>query len=423
MKIIIPVFLFLIIGCKTQEIENPPSVLTLDVSEISLRNAKISGEVTNEGNSATLDRGFVFSDKIITPSISDTRIQSGYGKGGYSINLENLTVNTPYYYKAYATNSKGTSYGNVKSFTTADFKLATSTTEIPKNITYTTIDLFGSITDNGGGNVIENGFIIGINAIPVTSDIKLPVSKGLGEISLNFKNVNTLKLNTKYYIHTYAINEKGISYGNEQSFTTLQVTSVTSKTGKIWMDRNLGASQVATSPSDEKSFGDLYQWGREADGHQLRNSETTTITSARDSPGNSKFILTDIVAPVDWRVPQNDNLWQPTLIGSVSVNNVCPNGYRLPIISELLEEAKTWTSQNSEGAFNSVLKLPTAGYRSSYFKSNGKIFYGDGPLPEAGYWSSTVALNHSYILIFGNSVSMGLDWRGYGRTVRCIQGR
>jgi len=33
------------------------------------------------------------------------------------------------------------------------------------------------------------------------------------------------------------------------------------------MDRNLGATQVATSSTDENSYGDLYQWGRRADGH------------------------------------------------------------------------------------------------------------------------------------------------------------
>ena len=47
-------------------------------------------------------------------------------------------------------------------------------------------------------------------------------------------------------------------------------------TGKTWMDRNLGASQVATSSSDAAAYGDLYQWGRRADGHQCRNSPTTT---------------------------------------------------------------------------------------------------------------------------------------------------
>jgi len=33
------------------------------------------------------------------------------------------------------------------------------------------------------------------------------------------------------------------------------------------MDRNLGASQVAKSPTDPLSFGDLFQWGRGTDGH------------------------------------------------------------------------------------------------------------------------------------------------------------
>ena len=33
------------------------------------------------------------------------------------------------------------------------------------------------------------------------------------------------------------------------------VIEVTSKTGRIWMDRNLGASQVATSSTNVASFG------------------------------------------------------------------------------------------------------------------------------------------------------------------------
>jgi hypothetical protein len=41
------------------------------------------------------------------------------------------------------------------------------------------------------------------------------------------------------------------------------------------MDRNLGASQVATSSTDPASYGDLYQWGRPADGHQIRTSAIT----------------------------------------------------------------------------------------------------------------------------------------------------
>jgi len=47
---------------------------------------------------------------------------------------------------------------------------------------------------------------------------------------------------------------------------------VVSKTGRIWMDKNLGAKRVATSPDDSLAFGFYYQWGRGSDGHQERLS-------------------------------------------------------------------------------------------------------------------------------------------------------
>ena len=48
--------------------------------------------------------------------------------------------------------------------------------------------------------------------------------------------------------------------------TPTAIVDVTNPTtGKTWMDRNLGASQVATSSTDANSYGDLYQWGRAAD--------------------------------------------------------------------------------------------------------------------------------------------------------------
>jgi hypothetical protein len=74
-----------------------------------------------------------------------------------------------------------------------------------------------------------------------------------------------------------------------------QIPSVTNvATGRIWMDRNLGAMQVATSSTDADSYGDLYQWGRGADGHQIRTSDTTNTLSSTDQPADGKFILAPI---------------------------------------------------------------------------------------------------------------------------------
>jgi hypothetical protein len=56
-------------------------------------------------------------------------------------------------------------------------------------------------------------------------------------------------------------------------FNGLTYALVTSPdTGKVWLDRNLGARQVCTSSTDEACYGDLYQWGRAKDGHESRTS-------------------------------------------------------------------------------------------------------------------------------------------------------
>ena len=100
----------------------------------------------------------------------------------------------------------------------------------------------------------------------------------------------------------------------DQSFTyngaSWTYREVESLTGRIWMDRNLGASQVASALDDALAFGDLFQWGRNIDGHQVRTSGTTATRSSSDTTGHGNFILT-VGLPVNWRNPQNDNLWQP----------------------------------------------------------------------------------------------------------------
>jgi uncharacterized protein (TIGR02145 family) len=193
---------------------------------------------------------------------------------------------------------------------------------------------------------------------------------------------------------------------------TIVVDVLNPATGKIWMDRNLGATQVATSSNDFNSYGDLHQWGRRNDGHQCRASfsSTTTISSV-DQPLNGDFIISTSV-PYDWRNPQNPNLWQ----GVNGVNNPCPSGYRVPTSAELEAERLSWTTNDAAGAFGSPLKFTRAGYRSS----------GDATIYDVGasgrYWSSTInGVNSEYLRIFGTSAGIISTNRAYGFSVRCIK--
>jgi hypothetical protein len=188
---------------------------------------------------------------------------------------------------------------------------------------------------------------------------------------------------------------------------TLIVDVISPATGKTWMDRNLGAAQVASNLADANAYGDLYQWGRAADGHQCRNSPATSVQSSLDQPGHGDFIF----GTTDWRNPQNSNLWQ----GVNGVNNPCPIGYRLPTIVEFFDERATWSSFDANGAYLSPLKLTVAGGRNwsvaGLFDAGVK-----------GYYATSSVSGELGSSLHTDWQATRLDYyRGGGFSVRCIK--
>ena len=188
-------------------------------------------------------------------------------------------------------------------------------------------------------------------------------------------------------------------------------------TGKIWLDRNLGAERVCTALNDPDCYGDHYQWGRNFDGHQESGSDTTDTQSGDVDDAGSQFIIENPDwASVDGNGTQRSINWSATYGSSV-----CPVNFRLPTWDELNTERQSWESQNSAGAFGSALKFPSAGHRN----------YLGGTLNQEGsggvLWSSSSSeSNNSKAFGLGfdaNSVDWynGADERASGRSVRCIK--
>ena len=191
--------------------------------------------------------------------------------------------------------------------------------------------------------------------------------------------------------------------------------------GKCWLDRNLGATEVANSLTDYNAYGSLFQWGRGADGHQLVTytdstgdyssiSGTTTTPSSTVNPGNDLFITP---ASGDWlgTGSPNDTLWQ----GTSGTNNPCPTDFRLPTDSEWSTLVSAAGITNDATAFSSTLKLSDAGIRDP---SSAGLFY-QGVF--GGYWSSSVTDPQAAGLLFSSvGISFPSVVRAYGVSVRCV---
>lgn len=115
-------------------------------------------------------------------------------------------------------------------------------------------------------------------------------------------------------------------------------------TGKVWLDRNLGASEVCThargnfgSDSDyiesqQNCFGDYYQWGRSADGHEKLTSTTTTSIATTLIPGHNQFIIdeNDQDTISDWTTADAGGTLRAQEWSKTDGSSICPVGFRVP---------------------------------------------------------------------------------------------
>lgn len=215
---------------------------------------------------------------------------------------------------------------------------------------------------------------------------------------------------------------------NGQSVTH---TSVRAADGKIWLQQNLGATQVAATATDAASYGDLFQWGRWADGHQLRtsiNQQVTTLTNntpAGIAAGNANFLRNN-VQPLWWGGsatttpagnPQTSDTWAagaPTATNGTDPCSGLGAGWRMPTKVEWDAVRTAESITNLATGFSSNLKLPYSGYR------NGA----NGGIQQAGfanfYWTATNKdAQYPYAVYNGGSVDY---WsRGYAGTCRCVK--
>jgi Concanavalin A-like lectin/glucanases superfamily len=138
-----------------------PKLTTTAVSNITSTTATSGGSIISDGGSPITAKGVVWSTSPNPIIALATKTDDGTGLGSFTSGLSNLSINTKYYVRAYATNNIGTSYGEELSFT--------SITPIPTVLESLKQGLVAYYPFNGNANDTSgngnNGEIIGSSLI------------------------------------------------------------------------------------------------------------------------------------------------------------------------------------------------------------------------------------------------------------------
>ncbi|WKK60375.1 hypothetical protein [Sphingobacterium sp. BN32] len=201
----------------------PTSLTTYTASSISKNSAYLSGYVGNSGGGTIQSKGIVYSANTSSPTINNGAILSGgSGTGSIGSTVYNLSSNTTYYARTFATNEAGTAYGAVISFTTSPSYSAPTdvSTYSASNISTNTVTLNGYVGGNGNSTITEKGFVYSAYySTPTLSNATKSYTtlSTVGSFSLS---ASGLSKNTYYYVRAYATNAYGTTYGSVISLYT-----------------------------------------------------------------------------------------------------------------------------------------------------------------------------------------------------------
>ena len=441
-----------------------PTVSTTEAQKVSYTTATCGGNVTSDGSLSVTSRGICYSTQP-NPTISDLKVASGSGTGAFTCNLTGLSDGTTYYARAYATNGKGTAYGEQISWTTKAYTLPTVSTAEVQNVSYTTATCGGNVTSDGGEDNPIRGICYSTKSNPTTADNSIVSGVGVGPFSCTLTNLSD---NTTYYIRAFAMNSKGTAYGEQQKFTTPYIPyfsagatkKVVFSKGNLQYQASTKTWRFAENQYDYVRYGndsisdsysgwiDLFNWGT--------GDEPTNLVKE----ANIYYSFVDwginnigLDAPNTWRTlaceewaymcvtrPNASQLWA---LGKISVENVgevtgfiilpdnwiTPSGVSfIPSISKgfyLTDNndyfksggdwsyslnsysSSEWSMMESAGA----VFLPAAGSRNSDLQSSS-------PGVEGVYWTSTNSVFFSYEHL---RTSCGNYYGAKGGSVRLVK--
>lgn len=394
---------------------------TAAVSSITTTSAVTGGNITNDGSMPVTARGVAWGTTQ-NPTIEGNHTTDGTGSGEFSSTLTGLVDGTTYYVRAYATNGKGTAYGNEVSFVTASAALATLTTTAVSSLTSTGGVTGGDVTNDGGVEITARGVVWNTSPNPTLENNKTSDGAGPGAFT---STITGLTNGTVYYVRSYATNKAGTSYGNEVKFIT-PVTDIEGNVyatvqigNQIWMAENLRSTrynnntaipQVTDSVAWMALTSPAYTWYRNNAANKPLGALYTWYT-----------VATGNLCPEGWHVPTNAEFQTMEVVAGVPVDSVEIWGWRGRNVGTKLKATSGWTvnTGTNELGFSAI----GAGYRAwanGEFRGRNEITY---------FWSSTDdAINAKptvayYRRLDGRThyIYKSTTGKASGKSIRCVK--
>jgi formylglycine-generating enzyme required for sulfatase activity len=300
--------------------QSPPYVQTKNATKIRYTSAICAGNVRTDYNTYINERGIIYSTNSNFSNSVKAKASGAGRTGDFSCSLENLKEGTMYYYKAYASNEAGTSYGEVKPFLTLKKSSPEISTLTPSDITYSTAICGGNVTNEGSPKSTIRGIIWDTRPSPTVNNYlgKYKEESNLGEYSHQLKE---LKEATTYYVRAYVTYDNGVVYGEEESFTTekieVNIEMVSVEGGTFEMGTECNSDDGCNNPTHTVTVSD-FQIGK----YEITKGQWQKIMRSSSPP------------PADDNLPIGNVSWYKVQEFISKLNKKTGEKYRLPTEAE-----------------------------------------------------------------------------------------